>query len=209
MKRTKPLLFPPYLGLFASLTTPLLFHRIARISFQVNISCPFTRGWGKRGHCSPSAVSVSSVTHRSLWKANSPNERGCAVAAPCVSYSAPGSSPKPSAGSVPRKWGAGHVPHPLQLPSRPSSLGDSACAKPAEAPAELGSLHPLLCLHHIKGLRNDAAWLYIQSAAVPGTQRKLFSNLRWCLDGRTSLGHFMKLLRLGSALVGTLQMSLH
>lgn len=33
---------------------------------------------------------------------------------------------------------------------------------------------------------------------MPGTQRKLFSNFRWCLDGRVSLGHFMKYLRLGS-----------
>lgn len=82
-----------------------------------------------------------------------------------------------------KEMGSRTCPTSLAAPSTPSSLGDSACAKPAETPAGLGSLHPLLCLHHIKGLRNAAAWLCIQSAGVPGTQRKLFSNFRWCLEG--------------------------
>lgn len=121
----------------------------------------------------------------------------------------PGAAPSPQQGQC-QGNGEQDMSHiPCSSPADPPRWGTVHVPNLLEAPAELGSLHPLLCLHHIKGLRNDAAWLYIQSAAVPGTQRKLFSNLRWCLDGRTSLGHFMKHLRLGSALVGTLQMSLH
>lgn len=65
-EKSKTPTFSPYLGIFASLTTPLLFHQLTPISLQVNTSCPSVRGWGKRGHSFPSAVSVFSVTHSSL-----------------------------------------------------------------------------------------------------------------------------------------------
>jgi len=72
----------------------------------------FHGGVGKKGRCFLSVVSVFSVTHSSLQKTNSPNESGCAVAAPGVSYSAPArSSTEPFAGSAPKI--AGHVPRPL------------------------------------------------------------------------------------------------
>lgn len=140
IKKNKTFTYPPYLGVFASLTAPLFFHQVTRISLQVNICCPFisTGGWGKKGHCFVSVVSVFSVTHSSPQKTNSPNESGCAVAAPGVSHSAPASSPEPFAGSVPKGLGSRTRPlipcsshHHPQLVLLARDSAQELCANPA------------------------------------------------------------------------------
>lgn len=67
----------------------------------------------------------------------------------------PQAVPSPLQGQCQREWGAGHVPHPLQLPPSPpvgpsrqgTVPGSSVQTLPRLAAAEPGSLHPLLCLH--------------------------------------------------------------
>lgn len=174
------------------------------------------RGWGKKGHCFLPLVSVFRMTHSSLQKTNSPNESGCAVAAPGVSYSAPASSPKPFAGSAPK--GAGSRTYspslaaPTITPSRSSLLGNGTselCANPAVTGCSRAGVTALIAVftpHH--GVEKGRCMTLHPEWCCARYQIKRFSKFGWCLEGRRGPGDLMKCLRLGSALAKAVRTSL-
>lgn len=101
-------------------------------------------------------------------KANSPNESGCAVAAPCVSSSAPQQGQCQGNG----EQDMSHIP---AAPSRRLQWSWAHCT--------------LCCVY----TTSKGSEVMLPDSGVPGTQRKLFSSFRWCLDGRTSLEYLMSL----------------
>lgn len=84
---------------------------------------------------------------------------------------------------MPGKWGAGHVPHPC-------SSQQSLLAVPDLLRLQWSWAHCTLCCVYTTSKGSE---VMLPDSGVPGTQRKLFSSFRWCLDGRTSLEYLMSL----------------